>query len=68
MGEKNLDSHCRYGGNGDETEGMLARPPVSPQAGAPCALLSPLWGGLESPKKIFRPYYDRFPLWQPYSD
>ena len=55
MGEKNLDSHCRYGGNGDETEGMLARPPVSPQAGALWAYLSPLWGGLESLKKNYRP-------------
>ena len=32
MGKKNLDPHFRYGGNGDETEGMLAHPPVSPQA------------------------------------
>lgn len=50
MGKKNLGSHLRYGGNGDETEGMLAHPPVSPQAGVLCTLLSPLWGGLASPK------------------
>lgn len=32
MGETNLSLRSRYGGNGDETEGMHAHPPVSPQA------------------------------------
>lgn len=55
MVQTTIGPRFRYGGNGDETEGMLDRPPVSPQAGDLWSFLSPLWGGLESLKKNYRP-------------